>query len=64
MVVAHLVEWLLPQPEVHGSKPAISKIYIEYLLTVSCEFVEKMKIKEKEVGNGPFLNNNLSITES
>ena len=29
MVVAQLVEWSLPIPEVRGSNPVISKIYIE-----------------------------------
>ena len=45
MVVAHLVEWLLPTPEVHCSKPVIGKIYIEYVFTVNC--IEKTKIKKK-----------------
>ena len=31
--VAQLVEWLLPTTEVHGSNPAIGKIYIEYFLS-------------------------------
>ena len=50
--MAQLVERSLPIPEVRGSNPDIGKIYIEHLFTVS---IEKMKIKEKEAGNGPFL---------
>ena len=42
MVVAQLVEQLLPIPEVIG------KIYIEHLFTVNC--IEKTKIKKKEAG--------------
>ena len=33
VVVAQLVERLLPIPEVSGSKPVIGKIYIEHLFT-------------------------------
>ena len=41
VVVAQLVERLLPIPEVHSSNPVIGKnlfiyIYIEHLLTVNC----------------------------
>ena len=32
VVVAQLVERLLPTPEVHGSNPVIGKIYIEHFL--------------------------------
>ena len=32
MVVAQLVEWPLPIPEVRGSNPVIGKIYIEHCL--------------------------------
>ena len=32
VVVAQLVERLLPIPEVHGSNPVIGKIYIEHCL--------------------------------
>ena len=42
MLVAQLVELLLPTPEFRGSNPAIS------------ETVEKMKIKKKEAINGLF----------
>ena len=38
VVVAQLVERLLPIPEVHGSNPVISKnlhVYIEHLFTVN-----------------------------
>ena len=51
VVVAQLVEWLLPIPEVRGSNPVIGKnLYIEQLFTVNC--IEKTKIKEKEAVNG------------
>ena len=33
MVVAQLVEQSLPNPEVHGSNPVISKLYSEHLLS-------------------------------
>ena len=38
VVVAQLVEWLLPIPEVRGSNPVIGNfyIYIEHLFTVNC----------------------------
>ena len=36
VVVAQLVKWLLPIPEVRTSNPAISKIYAEHVLTVNC----------------------------
>ena len=52
VVVAQLVEWLLPIPEVHGSNPVIGKIF-QHLFTVNC--IEKTKIKKKGAGNGPFL---------
>ena len=55
VVVAQLVEQSLAIPEVRGSNPVIGKIYIEHLFTVNC--IEKTKIKKKEAGNGPFLNN-------
>ena len=49
MVVAQLVEQLVPTPEVHGSNPIIGKIYIERCLSI----VLDSKIKEKEVGYCP-----------
>ena len=55
MVVAQLVEWLLPKPEVRGLNPVIGKLLyrtFNCLPTVNC--IEKMKIKKKEAGNGPF----------
>ena len=52
MVVAQLVEWSPPIPEVRGSNPAIGKIYSTF---VYCQLIEKTKIKKKEAGNGPFL---------
>ena len=54
VVVAQLVEQLLPKPEVCSLNPVIGKnLYIEHLFTVNC--IEKMKIKKKVAGNGPFL---------
>ena len=50
VVVAQLVERLLPIPEVCGSNPVISKISTEHLFPVNC--IEKTKIKKKEAGNG------------
>ena len=48
MVVAQLIQLLLPTPEVCGSNQAIGKLYINYLLTVIC--IEKTKIKGKMPG--------------
>ena len=48
VVVAKLKEWSLPTPEVYGSNPVISNIYIEHLFTVNC--IEKTKIKKKRPG--------------
>ena len=45
MVVAQLVERLLPIPEVRNSNPVIGKIYIEHLFSVNC--IKKTKIKKK-----------------
>ena len=53
VVVAQLVEQLLPILEVRCSNPVIGKIYIEHF-TVNC--VEKTNI-EKKAGNGPLLKN-------
>ena len=50
MVVAQLVERLLPIPEVHGSNPVIGK---NLYLTITVNCIEKSKIKKKEAGNGP-----------
>ena len=40
-VVAQLVEWLLPTPDIRGLNPVIGKIYIERLLDVN--YREKTK---------------------
>ena len=54
VVVAQLVEQLLPIPDVRGLNPVIGKnLYSTF--TVNC--TEKGKIKEKEAENGPFLRN-------
>ena len=52
MVVAQLVERLLPTPYVRGSNPVIIKLYITYILCV-----KKTKIKKTEARNGPFFGN-------
>ena len=59
VVVAQLVEQLLPILEVRCSNPVIGKIYIEHF-TVNC--VEKTNI-EKKAGNGPLLKNWFMATQ-
>ena len=55
MVVAQLVERLLPIPQVHGSNPVISKkLYIEHLFTVN--YIEKTKMKKSRL-EWPILKN-------
>ena len=44
VVVAHMVEWLLPIPKVCSLTPVIGKIYIDHLFTVNC--IEKTKVKK------------------
>ena len=51
MVVAQLVEWWLPTPEVHSSNPDNGKI-----LSTNLSNNRKDKNKEKEAGNGPSFN--------
>ena len=62
VVVAQLVEQLLPSPKVRFSNPVIGKIYIECLL-VNVGF-EKTKIKGKMRLGMPQLKNSISITRS
>ena len=50
VVVAQLVEWVLPIPEVRGLNPVIFKIDNEHCFTVNC--FEKTKIKKKEAKTG------------
>ena len=50
-MVAQLVVWLLPAPEIRGLNPNIGK-------TLSTNYIQlkrKDKIKEKVAGNGPSL---------
>ena len=55
VVVAQLVEWSLPIPEVRGSNPVISKNLLILNNFVYCQLcIEKTKNKEKGAGNGPF----------
>ena len=58
MVLAQLVEWSLPIPEVRGSNPVIGKkyLYIEHLFTVNC-VLKSQKIKKKRPGMAHFLKN-------
>ena len=51
VVVAQLVEQSLSIPEVSGSTPVISKIYIEHLFVNFCiiNCIEKTKIKKRPV---------------
>ena len=45
-VVAQLVEWSLPTPEIHGTNPVIGNYFL--LSTVfKKNFIEKMTIKKK-----------------
>ena len=54
--MAQLEERLFPIPEVCGSNPVISKIYIEHLLSTVLKrsYTEMMIIKKKEAENGQF----------
>ena len=55
MVVAQLVDWLLPTPEIRGSDPVIGKLlYRTFNCLSTVNSIEKTKIKKKEAGNGPF----------
>ena len=57
VVVAQLVEWLLPIPEVRGLNPVIGKnLFILNICLLSTVYW-KDENKEKEAGNGPFLKN-------
>ena len=49
VVVAQLVERLLPTPEIRGPNPNIGKV-----LSTNCNKIEKTKLI-KEAGNGPSL---------
>ena len=51
VVVAELVELLLPILEVHRSNPVIGKLL--YGKFVYCQLYWKDENKEKEAGNGP-----------
>ena len=56
VVVAQLVEWLLPIPEVRSLNPVIGKNLFVY-----CQLcIEKMKIKKKRPGMAHLKNNNIS----
>ena len=48
-MVAQLVEWSLATPEVRGLNPIID---INDQYSANCK-IEKTKLKEKRVGNGP-----------
>ena len=57
MVVAQLVERLLPIPEVRGSDPVIGKKLIS---NINC--IEKMKLKKKRPGMAIFKKMLLSLS--
>ena len=52
MVVAQLVERLLPTPEVHGLNPVIRQTFILDIYRQLC--IEKTKIKKKRPGKAHF----------
>ena len=55
VVVAQLVEWSLPTPEVCGSNPVIGKdLYFLLNICLLSTVYWKDEIKEKEAGYGPF----------
>ena len=54
VVVAQLVEWWLPIPDVRSSNPVISK---NLYWTFTGIYIWKDENKEKEAWNGPFLKN-------
>ena len=55
--MAQLVELSILIPEVRGSNPVISKIYIQHLFTVNCIQKDENKEREREPRNGPFKEN-------
>ena len=57
VVVAQLVERLLPKPEVCGSIPVIGKMYIDHLLTCLLSTALKYENQQKEARSGPLLKN-------
>ena len=58
MVVAQLVEWSLPIPEIRGLNPVIGKnLFISNICLPSTVYW-KDENKEKETGNGPFFKKN------
>ena len=52
VVVAQLVERLLPTPEIRGSNPNIYKV-----LSTNCELNRRDDNNDKEAGKGPSLKN-------
>ena len=55
VVVAQLVEWSLPTPEVRSSKPVIGKLlYRIFNCLPTVNFIEKTKIKKKRPGMAHF----------
>ena len=62
MVVAHLVERLLPIPEICSSNPVIGKKL--YPTFVYCQLYWKDEKREKEAENGLFKKYSARLTES
>ena len=54
VVVAQLVEWSLPKPEVRGSNPVISKELFILNICLLSTMYWKDKQREKEAADGPF----------
>ena len=54
MILAQLVEWPLPTPEVCSSNATIGKLQITYIGTVNC--IENAKIKKKRPRAAHFKN--------
>ena len=56
VVVAHLVERLLPAPEVRGSNPVIGNFFCRTFVYCQLYYIEKTKIKKKRPGLAHFIN--------
>ena len=61
LIVAQLLEWSLPIPEVRGSNSVISKNLFIWNICLLPTVYWKDENKEEEAGNGPFFNNSLGV---